>query len=257
MTLRLSAPLGMTGQDLNHVDHGHELLMKRDRVELIARSLFRSGRWAKWDCLLVTLALVHAGFLLRWPSIAFLAAGIWWNANTISHYFIHRPFFRTRALNAVFSCYLSLLLGFPHSLWRVRHLRHHFAHEGRRKRGDMRLAPLDFLATSALWGALLVFAPAFAFAIYIPGFLIGLALCFLQGHYEHFGGTVSHYGMPYNLLFLNDGYHIEHHAHPGAHWRDLPQKRIVGAKTSRLPAVLRWLESRNLRLHCRPNSRLS
>ena len=58
----------------------------------------------------------------------FCAAG--WNANTIAHNFIHRPFFRARALNTAFSCYLSLLLGFPQSLWRARHLAHHGAQNG-------------------------------------------------------------------------------------------------------------------------------
>jgi hypothetical protein len=40
-----------------------------------------------------------------------IAAGLWWNANTISHNFIHRPF-RSRALNLIFSIYLSVLLSF-------------------------------------------------------------------------------------------------------------------------------------------------
>ena len=35
--------------------------------------------------------------------------------------------FPTPALNTAFSCYLSLLLGFPQSLWRARHLAHHGA----------------------------------------------------------------------------------------------------------------------------------
>ena len=33
----------------------------------------------------------------------------------------------------------------------------------------------------ALWMALLVFAPAFALTVYLPGYLLGMGFCFLQG----------------------------------------------------------------------------
>jgi len=52
---------------------------------------------ARWDALLVALAIVHGGLLWAIPSMALIAIGLWWNANTISHNFIHRPFFRARA----------------------------------------------------------------------------------------------------------------------------------------------------------------
>jgi len=201
---------------------------------------------ATWGALPVALAFAHGVLLMAWPSIPLVAIGLWWNANTISHHFIHRPFFRTRALNASFSCYLSLLLGFPQSAWRARHLAHHLAQERRRKRLDLRLAQLDLAAVVALWGALLIFAPRFTLAVYLPGFLAGLGLCCLQGHYEHACGTVSHYGWLYNFLLFNDGYHVEHHERPAADWRELPRHRAANANTSRWPAVLRWLELVNL-----------
>ncbi len=212
----------------------------------MAARVLGQTRWATWDALPVALALAHGSLLLVWPSIPLVAVGLWWNANTISHHAIHRPFFRTRALNASFSCYLSLLLGFPQSLWRSRHLAHHLAIEGRRERHDMKLAPFDFGAVIALWGTLLGFAPRFVLSVYLPGFLMGLGLCYLQGHYEHTRGTVSHYGWLYNFLLFNDGYHIEHHARPAANWRDLPRQRASHSNTSRWPAVLRWLEVVNL-----------
>ena len=146
----------------------------------MAARVLGQTRWATWDALPVALALAHGALLLVWPSIPLVAVGLWWNANTISHHFIHRPFFRTRALNAGFSCYLSFLLGFPQSLWRARHLAHHLAIEGRRERHDLKLAALDFAAVIALWGALLVLAPGFMLTVYLPGFLIGLGLCYLQ-----------------------------------------------------------------------------
>ena len=45
----------------------------------------------------------------------FIALGVWWNANTIAHHFIHRPFFRHRLANHLFAALLSVLLGSPAS----------------------------------------------------------------------------------------------------------------------------------------------
>ncbi|MBO0801327.1 MAG: fatty acid desaturase, partial [Blastocatellia bacterium] len=206
-----------------------------------ALSLKQAVRF-RWDVLLIALALAHGALLVAWSSIAFIGVGLWWNANTVSHNFIHRPFSRSRALNAAFSCYLSLMLGFPQSLWRARHLAHH----GILDRHESTPAALDLGSTLAIWGALLVFAPRFTLTVYLPGYLFGLGLCALQGYYEHARGTLSHYGRLYNLLFFNDGYHIEHHAHPGMHWRELRKCDGIGAGSSPYPAVIRWLEYLNL-----------
>jgi hypothetical protein len=203
-------------------------------------------RWATCDAMPVALALAHGLLLLGCPSVPLIALGIWWSANTLSHQFIHRPFFRTRLLNTIFSCYLSLLLGVPQSLWRARHLAHHRELEGRAGRTDWKLSPLDLVAVVGLWSAMLFFSPEFLFGLYLPGFLIGLGLCYLQGYYEHSRGTVSHYGRLYNFLFFNDGYHVEHHARPSANWRELPKHRTALTNESRWPPVLRWLEIFNL-----------
>src|SRR5205814_5424369 len=109
-----------------------------------------------------------------------------------------------------------------------------------------RLMVIEVSLILVLWLALLVFAPAFALTVYLPGYLLGLGFCFLQGRYEHARGTISHYGRLYNLLFFNDGYHVEHHAQPSQDWRRLPEQKQNGAATSRWPAVLRWLEHFNL-----------
>lgn len=101
---------------------------------------------------------------------------------------------------------------------------------------------IDSLAVATLWSILLGMAPEFFVGVYLPGWVLGLFLCFLQGHYEHVRGAVSHYGRLYNWLFFNDGYHVEHHARPKEHWTRLPQKRETDAAQSRWPAVLRWLE---------------
>jgi hypothetical protein len=210
---------------------------------MIAERQLRQAKCGRWDdAIFVVFGLAHGVLLVFLPTIAFIALGLWWNANTISHHFIHRPFFRTRALNAISSCYLSLLLGFPQSFWRKRHLTHH----GARDRFDFKVTLLDCGAVILIWGAMLVFAPAFMLAVYLPGFLAGLGLCYLQGHYEHARGTVSHYGWLYNFLFFNDGHHVEHHRYPGMDWRDLPHAKTSEANVSRWPPVLRWLELINL-----------
>jgi hypothetical protein len=204
-------------------------------------------RQARRDALFIALALAHGALLLALPSAALVALGLWWNANTVAHNFIHRPFFRARSANAAFSCYLSLLLGFPQTLWRERHLAHHAGRTGRsaRVRGG-RLLIVEMVVVTALWGAMLGLAPNFALTVYLPGYLAGLGFCHLQGRYEHARGAVSHYSRVYNLLFFNDGYHAEHHARPGEDWRRLPNMRVGGAGVSRWPAVLRWAECINL-----------
>ena len=77
------------------------------------------------DAVLVALALLHGVLLVTVPSIPLVAIGLWWNANTIAHHFIHRPFFRAKWANQAFSAALTLLLGVPQRLWRERHLAHH------------------------------------------------------------------------------------------------------------------------------------
>src|SRR5262249_62380152 len=71
---------------------------------------------------------------------------------------------------------------------------------------------------------------------------VGLLLCSLHVHYEHAGGMTSYYGALYNALLFNDGYHVEHHANPGIPWNRLPEHRAHGARVSRWPAPLRWME---------------
>jgi hypothetical protein len=196
-------------------------------------------RHSRRDAVLVAASLVHGVVLLRWPSVLVIAVGLWWCANTVSHNFIHLPFFRSRAANTLFSIYLSLLMGVPQSLWRERHLAHHGERPWRFRANTMLC--LEALALTALWAAMATTSPQFFLLTYLPGWLLGLLLCYLQGHYEHARGTISHYGWLYNFLFFNDGYHVEHHAKPTRHWSELPNAPARSA-TSRWPAVLRWLD---------------
>jgi hypothetical protein len=189
---------------------------------------------------LVTLAVAHAALLVAAPTAPVIALGVWWNSNTIAHNFIHRPFFRQRSANHLFALCLSVLVGIPQSLWRDRHLAHH---AGARPRVRM---SHDLVAQSALvlglWVALAILAPRFFLTVYVPGYIGGLLLCAVHGHYEHARGTTSHYGRLYNFALFNDGYHVEHHANPRLHWTALPETRRADARASTWPAPLRWME---------------
>ena len=55
------------------------------------------------DALLVGLAVLHGALLVLVPSVPLVALGLWWSANTVSHNFIHLPFFRSRGMNRSFS----------------------------------------------------------------------------------------------------------------------------------------------------------
>jgi hypothetical protein len=193
---------------------------------------------------LVGLSIAHAAALPLWPNALTIGLLLWWNANTISHYFLHRPFFLGARQNAAFSLWLSALLFLPQSMWRDRHLAHHAERPPRVRRSPQFLCEAALVV--AVWGTALVAAPAWFFTALAPGVLLGLAICAVHGHYEHAPGTTSHYGRLYNRLFFNDGFHVEHHRHPNADWRSLPGHRQGGARGSAWPAVLRFCDLEQL-----------
>jgi hypothetical protein len=211
-------------------------------------SRHRAADRAAGDGLFVALSIAHAAALVFVPSVPLAAVGLWWNANTIAHNFIHRPFFHSRRHNRVFAVWLSVVLGVPQSLWRARHLQHHRETAATFPRMALPSSLLGsvFLETAVIavvWGVCVLLAPDTFLTAYLPGYVVGLALCQVQGHFEHAGGTTSHYGRVYNWLFFNDGYHVEHHRRPGAHWTELRSSREHGARQSRWPPVLRWLDA--------------
>ena len=173
------------------------------------------------DALLVTLAAGYGALLIAIPSAPLVAVGVWWIANTVAHNFIHHPFFRSRRANAVFSGYLSLLLGVPQTLWRDRHLAHHASRPARLR--WTRSLIVESILVAAMWATFAILDPRFFVGTWLIGWCGAMVLCALQGHYEHAGGTVSHYGRLYNVAFFNDGFHAEHHACPGVHWSELPR----------------------------------
>ena len=117
-----------------------------------------------------------------------IAIGLWWNANTIAHNFIHRPFFRVaRAQPALLCVPERCVLGVPQTLWRdaapgapCRRRPSHFGCAA-----STRSASRPWLV-AALWRrSALVRRRGFFLSVYLPGWLIGLALCQLQGYFEH------------------------------------------------------------------------
>jgi hypothetical protein len=211
-------------------------------METVATHRISRGllRYSRWDAMLIGLSLLHPVAIVLVPSVPVIAIGLWWNSNTISHNFIHLPFFRSSGWNRAYSIFLSLLLGFPQTVWRDRHLAHH---GGQRYR--LRLTPVitfELGAVLTFWVFLAVAVPGFFWFVYLPGYALGLSLCYLQGYFEHVGGATSHYGLLYNLSFFNDGYHVEHHRLPGEHWTRLPGCVRPDARTSSWPPVFRWIE---------------
>jgi hypothetical protein len=200
-------------------------------------------RPSQWDAVMAVLAAAHLAVLMSMPKAPVIALGLWWNANTISHNFIHRPFFRHRSANRLFTIYLTALVGIPQSLWRDRHLAHHAGAQHRVRFSSELVIEVALLL--ALWTAVAALAPGFLLHVYAPGYAAGLVLCSLHGHYEHARGGTSYYGKLYNALFFNDGYHTEHHAHPDVHWTRLPafhESTVVSA----WPAPVRWVEAFSL-----------
>src|SRR5262249_8677771 len=156
-----------------------------------------------------------------------------------AHNFLHRPFFRSQSTNLAFSAFLSVLLGIPQALWRDRHLAHH-AGVPWHFRASRQLA-VETALVLFLWTILALRQPRFFAFVYLPGYLAGLALCAMQGYWEHaVGSPVSHYGRIYNWLCFNDGLHAEHHANPSIHWAALPRRIESGACASNWPPLLRW-----------------
>jgi fatty acid desaturase len=214
-------------------------------------------RYSEWDAVLIGLSFAYAALLLSAPSIPLIGIGLWWTANTVAHNFIHTPFFRSRALNRAYALLLTLIMGVPQSLWRARHLRHHRQlHLDGHPACAARASARDSVWTGdvvveagvvlTLWIALAAADAQFFLGVYVPGYAAGLGLCSLQGHFEHARGTTSHYGWLYNWCFFNDGYHAEHHLRPGEHWTRLPSQARAGARSSRWPPVLRWLDTFSL-----------
>ncbi len=243
-------------------------------------------RYTAWDAIPALLAYLHLalilGFFFAWPAMSWpariagavvYALAIGWNLDSVSHNFIHNPFFRSRAMNRITDFVLTFSLGTPQTMYRFVHMRHHAGNSDRpgadgqtvdpisiyrygaaghaepmlsyvflqfwrddgpfevarhiraKRPAEARQALQEFWAMLALYGAMAVVHWQFV-ALLAPFYYLGQCLSMLIAYYEHLGADptnrpamgVSTYGRLYNLLFLNNGYHAEHHHQPKQHW---------------------------------------
>lgn len=242
------------------------------------------------DALLVATSLAELGLKLlllagfaqwSWAALAGFFAVLtllnFFNYECTGHFFLHTPFFRSRAANAVFGVVNSLAFGFPQTLYRAEHLNHHRYGSDRRdpvtgSTGDhssvyrfgragepepvwryAAMMPLrqDLMhlirATPARLrgqlivesiGVLALLGYAAWVSLWALGFLLllswaGSALTHVENWLQHAHAqpgsrttdAVSSYGKLYNLLWLNNGYHQEHHYRPGVHWTEVKAVR--------------------------------
>ena len=275
-------------------------------------------RYSAWDAVPAALVFLHLGLLLAffiaWPSLgwparlagaALYAFAIGWNQDSVSHNFIHNPFFTSKAMNRIVELALTLANGTPQTMYRFVHMRHHAGNSDRPDAEGQTLDPIsiyrhgkDGQAEAALpyvllgfwrddgpfavarqirakrpdearralqefWLLVVVYAGAALIrwefvAVLAPFYYLGQSLSFLIAYYEHYGAQpgvpiatgVSTYAPVYNLVFLNNGYHAEHHHRPKHHWtgmqalraETLADQRAAGVRVIRPPHFLGFLE---------------
>ena len=179
-------------------------------------------------------SLAEAGPLSLWANFgAALVFGVSsvWCSNTVSHIHLHTPLFRSARLNRTLTLLLTLSLGIPQSLWRARHRWHHAGEPPARKPTLLgNTSRLEASLVLLLWLGMALLSPSLFVWVYLPGYILGMALAWLTGEMEHLPGPnpergISTYGGLHNRLWFNDGYHAEHHLHPTLHWTKLPARR--------------------------------
>lgn len=202
---------------------------------------------ALYGAVVVAALVVGATNDLPWAArpalIVPLAVGLCWCANTVSHIQLHTPIFHARAANRLFTLTLTLLLGIPQTWWKHRHLRHHGLADDPGT-GGATSATVEVVLLLGAWVLLAGLVPLAFFGSYLPAWLLGLAFCATQGHYEHRAGVVlgvDYHGRRYNRCWFNDGYHVQHHREPNAHWTTLASRQDADVPVSGWPPLLRWL----------------
>src|ERR1700742_3488951 len=111
--------------------------------------------YSPWDIVPVLCGLAHFAFVLTFFAVFPIAPwwvlvsmgftysiSISWNINGISHNFLHNPYFRSHALNRIFSLIESLTMGFSQTFYEYVHQRHHM---GKSVRPYEACEPIDWL----------------------------------------------------------------------------------------------------------------
>ncbi|HEX3363727.1 fatty acid desaturase [Phenylobacterium sp.] len=101
-------------------------------------------RYSAWDAVPAALAYIHLGLLLAlflaWPHLTWpervggavaYSLAIGWSLDSVSHNFIHNPFFAWEPLNRLTSLVLTLSLGTPQTMYKYVHMRHHAGNSDR------------------------------------------------------------------------------------------------------------------------------
>lgn len=268
----------------------------------------RVFRYSGWDWIPAVLVYAHlaalAAFFIAWPQLswtarlvgaALYAFAIGWNQDSVSHNFIHNPFFTSKLLNRLTEFALTLENGVPQTMYRWVHMRHHAGNSDKPDAAGETLDPISIYrhgadgqaepmlpyvlmgfwrddspfevarqiaakrpaearrALEEFWVMVGVYAVLLAVrwefvVVLAPFYYLGQSLSFLIAYYEHLGGDpaepratgVSTYGALYNLVFLNNGYHGEHHYRPKQHWTRMEAlRREMAAEPGAKAPVIR------------------
>lgn len=110
---------------------------------------------SNWDVIPVLLAFGHLalvlGLFFAFPYAPWWLLIIWgtvyaisisWNINSISHNFLHNPFFNSKALNYAFSWLESITVGFSQVFYTYVHNKHHTGNSDRVQNGTT----IDYLS---------------------------------------------------------------------------------------------------------------
>lgn len=126
----------------------------------------------------------------------------------------------------------------------------------RKRPADARWVKVEIGVTVLAYVALALY-DWHALLVLLPFWYLGQSLSSLNGYYEHLGGNpdlpiawgVSSYSRLYNLIWMNNGYHAEHHYRPKMHWTRVKafhreireQQRAAGVKVIPLAHGLGFL----------------
>ncbi|WP_242923350.1 fatty acid desaturase [Caulobacter sp. CCUG 60055] len=250
-------------------------------------------RYSYWDAIPAALVFIQLGlmlaFFIAWPQLSWparigcaclYAASIGWNLDSVSHNFIHNPFFKSRLLNRITEFALTLELGVPQTMYKYVHMRHHAGNSDRKAADGTTIDPISLYrygadgkaepmlsyvfmqfwrdddpftvarlirakrpdearrAMTEFWVMVAVYAVLalinWKFVLLLaPFYYLGQCISFLIAYYEHLGAEpdvpvatgVSTYEPVYNWVFLNNGYHAEHHHRPKWHWSQMKALR--------------------------------
>lgn len=265
----------------------------------------RIFRYSAWDAVPAALVYIHLGLLLAffiaWPQLGWgwrlagaglYAFAIGWNQDSVSHNFIHNPFFTSKLLNRITEFALTLENGVPQTMYAYVHMRHHAGNSdrpdgkgrtidpisiyrngadgraepmlryvlmgfwrdddpfsvareiGRKRPAEAKRAMHEFWVLVAVYAALLVLRWDFILVL-APFYYLGQSLSFLIAYYEHLGAEpsnplatgVSTYEPVYNFVFLNNGYHAEHHYRPKQHWTKMARLKAEIASAQQAAGV--------------------